>query len=104
MENVIKNIKGDAAENQVYSAFTKLWHGKRGVLLHSFKPENVLSPLTKRANAQRDTSTDLTYTSLETKISEIFGIEIEAEAKSIISKIKQISDLYCITAMQYSPK
>ena len=45
MENIVKNMKGDVAENQVYSALRKLWNGKRGVLIHSFKPEDVLAPL-----------------------------------------------------------
>ena len=55
MENVLKNMKGDVAENKVYSALRKLWNGKRGILIHSFKPENVLAPLTKRAKPQRTT-------------------------------------------------
>ena len=87
MENAIKNITGEAAENQVYSAFTKLWHGKRGALLHSVKPENVLSPLTKRAKAQRDTAKDLNFTQLEEKLKVVFNINITNETNKIVSDI-----------------
>ena len=89
MENTIKNITGDDAENQVYSALSRIWDGKRGVLLHSVKPEDVLSPLTKRAKAQRDASKNLNYTPLEEKLKEILNIEIKNETNTIVTDIKQ---------------
>ena len=89
MENVLKNMKGDVAENKVYSALRKLWNGKRGILIHSFKPENVLAPLTKRAKAQRDSAKQLECTALEEILARQLNIDIDDEANEIEKSIRQ---------------
>ena len=89
MENVVKNIKGDVAENVVYSALERLWNGKRGVLLHSFKPEHLLSQLTQRAKAQRTNSKSLQFTKLEEKLASILNIDTTHEAKQIMNQVQQ---------------
>ena len=89
MENVVQKVKGDAAENVVYSALEKLWYRERGLLLHSFKPEHLLSQLTQRAKAQRTNSRSLNFTKLEEKLAEILNIDTRDEAKEIIKSVKQ---------------
>ena len=88
MENVLQNMKGEVAESKVYSELEKLWCRKRGVLLHSFHPEHILSQLTKRAKAQRQNRSSLDFTDLEEKLAEILNIDTKAEATEIMNIIK----------------
>ena len=90
MESIIHGYEGDAAEHKVLSALTRLWYGKRGLLLHSFKPEHILRTLTTRAKSQRNCSKELKFTKLEDKLSEVLGINTKDETSNIIRKIKQL--------------
>ena len=91
MEGVLHSLKGEVGESVVRSEFERLWHGKQGVLFHSFAPEILLSPLTSRAKLQRLSKSDLNFTDLELKLAKILGIDlkkIENEAAMILNSIK----------------
>ena len=45
MENVLKNMKGEVVESVIRSKLQQMWHSRRGLLLHSFHPENFLRQL-----------------------------------------------------------
>ena len=89
MENELKNMKGEVAENEVQSNLKIFFSKNRGVLFHSFHPENVLSPLTCRAKSQRQNAISLKWTPLEEKLAEILNINlgnVEQEAVIILNK------------------
>ena len=90
MQNVIHTYEGNVAEHKVYTALTKLWHGKRGVILHSFKPERFLSRLTERTKSQRNGCTDIQFTKLERKLSDILRLITRTEAKDMTGMIIQL--------------
>ena len=89
MENELKNMKGEVAENEVQSKLKTFFSKNRGVLFHSFHPENVLSPLTCRAKSQRQNVKSLNWTPLEEKLAEVLNIKlsnVEQEAVDILNK------------------
>ena len=88
MEDVLTKMKGEVGEHSVYSGFKRLWHGKRGVFIHSFQPEDVLSPLTKRAKSKRDFRKKLSFNKLEKKLSRQLNIDVTAEVTKIMTHIK----------------
>merc|ERR1712223_856268 len=75
LEGVLHDFEGNTTEHKVYAALTRIWKDKRGLLLHSFKPEQFLSSLTDRAKKQRETNSDFEFSRLEQKLAEILGID-----------------------------
>ena len=53
MEGVLHDFEGNVTEHRVYSTLCRIFNERRGLLLHSFKPERFLSILTQRAKKQR---------------------------------------------------
>ena len=90
MENILNKMKGEVGEHEVYSGFKRIWHGKRGVFIHSFQPEDVLSPLTLKAKAKRNSEKTLSKTKLEKTLSNQLNIDVTTGVASIIAKIKNL--------------
>ena len=91
MESILQNLKGEVAESQVHSKLEELWHGKQGVLFHSFHPETIFFQLIDRAKSQRQNTTTLDFTDLETELSDMLRIDlpdVKSEAKAIVNGIK----------------
>merc|ERR1712062_230585 len=86
MEGLLHDFEGNVTEHKVYSALTRIWKDKRGLLLHSFKPEMFLSTLTQRAKKQRENNCDLEFSKLEQKIAKILGIDVKEEVDEIMEK------------------